>query len=51
MYFAPIAYGFCQAVGGIARVGAELQYLLRTRDPAEHLKEIALQMPRKHTCT
>ena len=47
----PFAEGFGQAVRSIACEGAKLKDFLGSRDTAEHLKEVALQVPREHTST
>ena len=51
MDLAPFAEGLGQAVCSIARKGAKLKDFLGSRDTAEHLKEVALQVPREHTST
>ena len=43
--------GFGQAVRSIACEGAKLKDFLGSRDTAEHLKEVALQVSREHTST
>ena len=43
--------GFSQAVRSIACEGAKLKDFLGSRDTAEHLKEVALQVSREHTST
>ena len=47
----PFSEGFGQAVRSIACEGAKLKDFLGSRDTAEHLKEVALQVPREHTST
>ena len=43
--------GFGQAVRSIACEGTKLKDFLGSRDTAEHLKEVALQVSREHTST